>query len=56
MQTLEASLSELLAQEVITEEHALAVSLHPKEIKLPPPPPAEEEEVPEVQRKRGRRK
>src|SRR3954447_13121228 len=35
MQTLEASLSDLLAQGVIADEHALAVSLHPKEIKFP---------------------
>jgi twitching motility protein PilT len=35
MQTLEASLSELLASGVISEEHALGVSLHPREIVVP---------------------
>ena len=58
MQTLEDSLSELLAQGVISEEHALAISLHPKEIKLPPPPPPAggEEEVADTPRRRRLRK
>ena len=43
MQTLEASLSALLAQGLISEEHALAVSLHPREITVPRPAVAEPE-------------
>jgi twitching motility protein PilT len=38
MQTLEASLSELIAEGVITEETALEVSLHPKEVRVGVPP------------------
>jgi twitching motility protein PilT len=34
MQTLEASLSELIADGIITEESALEVSLHPKEVRV----------------------
>jgi len=56
MQTLETSLSDLLARRVISEEHALAVSLHPKELKLPPPEPVEGEEAGEEPRKRRLRK
>ncbi|MEY2420203.1 MAG: twitching motility protein PilT [Acidimicrobiaceae bacterium] len=37
MITLESSLSDLLAEGLISEEHAVAVSLHPREIKLPRP-------------------
>jgi twitching motility protein PilT len=55
MQTLEASLSDLLAEGVITDEHALAVSLHPKEIKFPAPTPVEGEEVEEPRKRRLRK-
>src|SRR3954447_19778909 len=58
MQTLESSLSRLVADGLISEEHAMAVSLHPKEITVPKPVVVEEEEpaATEVPRRRGFRK
>jgi twitching motility protein PilT len=55
MQTLEASLSELVASSVIRHEDAEAVSLHPKEIAAPKPAPpgGYAEEQPRRGRRRG---
>jgi twitching motility protein PilT len=55
MQTLEASLSKLLADEVISEEHALAVSLHPREVTIPKPVVEEPEPVESSRRLRLRK-
>jgi twitching motility protein PilT len=54
MQTLESSLSDLLAQGLITEEHALAVSLHPREVNMPRPAAVGEPE--DISRRRRLRK
>ena len=37
MQTMEAALSELVANEVVTYDEAVSRSLHPREITKPPP-------------------
>ena len=53
MQTLEASLSALVAEGIVEHDDAVAVSLHPKEVAEAPPPPFI---PPEPTGRRGRRR